>query len=193
MFCISSIYNEGGLKGLFVGSAARVAWLLPFTTIYLGAYEVCKRRLLTYKKKKAALAAARSAKLRDWPSALRHYFLGGDGNGIFVPASRSEYFLCLGHVRQTHSLCGGVGYTRLGCYFSGNIADCVAAGAVNHASQFSGCCPADVVALRLADTSFGTAVFMGDTGTVSTPTVKKMCAVAYSTSGGNNWKFTNGA
>jgi len=34
--------------------ADRVAWLLPFTTIYLGVYEVCKRRLLTYKKDQAA-------------------------------------------------------------------------------------------------------------------------------------------
>ena len=34
--------------------AGRVAWLLPFTTIYLGVYEVCKRRLLTYKKDQAA-------------------------------------------------------------------------------------------------------------------------------------------
>ena len=33
--------------------AGRVAWLLPFTTIYLGVYEVCKRRLLTYKKDQA--------------------------------------------------------------------------------------------------------------------------------------------
>jgi hypothetical protein len=38
-----------------VGSAARVAWLLPFTTIYLGVYEICKRRLLASKKAKAAL------------------------------------------------------------------------------------------------------------------------------------------
>jgi hypothetical protein len=34
--------------------SGRVAWLLPFTTIYLGVYEVCKRRLLTYKKDQAA-------------------------------------------------------------------------------------------------------------------------------------------
>ena len=33
-----------GINALFVGSAARVAWLLPFTTIYLGVYEICKRR-----------------------------------------------------------------------------------------------------------------------------------------------------
>jgi Mitochondrial carrier protein len=49
-----SIYKAGGVKALFVGSAARVSWLLPFTTIYLGVYEVSKRRLLAYKKKRAA-------------------------------------------------------------------------------------------------------------------------------------------
>lgn len=45
-----SIYNTAGINGLFVGSAARVAWLLPFTTIYLGVYEVAKRKLLQLKK-----------------------------------------------------------------------------------------------------------------------------------------------
>ena len=49
-----SIYKAGGVKALFVGSAARVSWLLPFTTIYLGVYEVSKRRLLAYKKARAA-------------------------------------------------------------------------------------------------------------------------------------------
>lgn len=47
---LTSIYQEGGINALFVGSAARVSWLLPFTTIYLGIYEVCKRNLLAYKK-----------------------------------------------------------------------------------------------------------------------------------------------
>lgn len=42
---IESIYREGGLAALFVGSVARVAWLLPFTTIYLGVYETLKRKL----------------------------------------------------------------------------------------------------------------------------------------------------
>lgn len=47
----SSIYNSGGVEALFVGSVARVAWLLPFTTIYLGVYESAKRRLLAFKNK----------------------------------------------------------------------------------------------------------------------------------------------
>ena len=49
--CLQSLYDMYfhyvgilGINALFVGSAARVAWLLPFTTIYLGVYEICKRR-----------------------------------------------------------------------------------------------------------------------------------------------------
>lgn len=41
-----SLYRENGISGLFVGSIARVTWLLPFTTIYLGVYEFTKRGLL---------------------------------------------------------------------------------------------------------------------------------------------------
>jgi len=54
----NSIYKSGGLKALFVGSAARVSWLLPFTTIYLGVYEVTKRQLIVMKKRKIAAAAS---------------------------------------------------------------------------------------------------------------------------------------
>eukprot|EP01035_Chromulina_nebulosa_P024628 gene24628-32073_t len=48
-----SIYADGGVKALFVGSFARVTWLLPFTTIYLGMYEYSKRFLLAMKEKDA--------------------------------------------------------------------------------------------------------------------------------------------
>lgn len=47
---IVQLYSQGGLNGLFVGSAARVAWLLPFTTIYLGVYERIKRTLKARKE-----------------------------------------------------------------------------------------------------------------------------------------------
>lgn len=47
------MYKTGGLDALFVGSAARVAWLLPFTTIYLGVYEAAKKKLLEYKRAQA--------------------------------------------------------------------------------------------------------------------------------------------
>lgn len=53
---LTGIYKTGGLDALFVGSAARVAWLLPFTTIYLGVYEVAKRKMLTLKKKRMNLS-----------------------------------------------------------------------------------------------------------------------------------------
>mmetsp|Transcript_4890 Transcript_4890/g.7271 ORF Transcript_4890/g.7271 Transcript_4890/m.7271 type:complete len:365 (-) Transcript_4890:71-1165(-) len=43
---LRSIYGSGGMPALFVGSLARVTWLLPFTTIYLGVYEASKRLLI---------------------------------------------------------------------------------------------------------------------------------------------------
>ena len=48
---LTSIYKQGGIEALFVGSSARVAWLLPFTTIYLGVYEISKRKILEIKYK----------------------------------------------------------------------------------------------------------------------------------------------
>eukprot|EP01041_Mallomonas_annulata_P002086 gene2086-4076_t len=48
----NSIMTKDGTSGLFSGSLARVVWLLPFTTIYLGVYEVAKRRLALYKQNK---------------------------------------------------------------------------------------------------------------------------------------------
>lgn len=47
---LGSIYKAGGVSALFVGASARVAWLLPFTTIYLGIYELSKRQVLSIKK-----------------------------------------------------------------------------------------------------------------------------------------------
>jgi len=47
---LSSLYVSGGLGALFVGSTARITWLVPFTTIYLGVYEASKRKLLELKK-----------------------------------------------------------------------------------------------------------------------------------------------
>jgi solute carrier family 25 S-adenosylmethionine transporter 26 len=51
MDAMQSIYAEGGISSLFVGSVARVAWLLPFTTIYLGIYELSKRTIIASKTK----------------------------------------------------------------------------------------------------------------------------------------------
>jgi hypothetical protein len=45
-----SLYASGGPGALFVGSTARITWLVPFTTIYLGVYEASKRKLLDLKK-----------------------------------------------------------------------------------------------------------------------------------------------
>ncbi|KAJ1435060.1 mitochondrial carrier domain-containing protein [Ochromonadaceae sp. CCMP2298] len=48
---LASIYRSGGMSALFVGSTARIAWLVPFTTIYLGVYESSKRKMLAYKSR----------------------------------------------------------------------------------------------------------------------------------------------
>lgn len=39
----TSLYKKGGINSLFVGATARIAWLVPFTIIYLGTYEFSKR------------------------------------------------------------------------------------------------------------------------------------------------------
>jgi solute carrier family 25 S-adenosylmethionine transporter 26 len=43
--CLSKTVKNGGMPALFAGSAARVAWLMPFTAIYLPVYEIIKRRM----------------------------------------------------------------------------------------------------------------------------------------------------
>jgi hypothetical protein len=43
--CLAKTVNTGGMPALFAGSAARVAWLMPFTIIYLPVYEILKRKM----------------------------------------------------------------------------------------------------------------------------------------------------
>lgn len=43
--CATKTVSENGVGALFNGSIARVAWLMPFTAIYLPIYEVLKRRM----------------------------------------------------------------------------------------------------------------------------------------------------
>lgn len=43
--CLAKTAKTNGIGGLFAGSAARVAWLMPFTAIYLPVYEIVKRRI----------------------------------------------------------------------------------------------------------------------------------------------------
>jgi solute carrier family 25 S-adenosylmethionine transporter 26 len=45
----SQVYADLGPGGMFSGAGARVAWLLPFTTIYLQAYELMKKKLIDLK------------------------------------------------------------------------------------------------------------------------------------------------
>jgi len=43
--CVSKTVSTGGISALFNGGGARVAWLMPFTAIYLPIYEIIKRKL----------------------------------------------------------------------------------------------------------------------------------------------------
>lgn len=43
--CVSKTIESTGFSSLFNGGGARIAWLMPFTAIYLPVYEVIKRRL----------------------------------------------------------------------------------------------------------------------------------------------------
>lgn len=46
MSCAYNIVESNGVWSLFDGGVARVAWLMPFTAIYLPLYESIKRRML---------------------------------------------------------------------------------------------------------------------------------------------------
>ena len=50
MGTLMDTYKAGGVDALFVGVAARVSWILPFTAFYLPVYDMLKRRLLEYKQ-----------------------------------------------------------------------------------------------------------------------------------------------
>lgn len=43
--CVAKTVAESGVGSLFNGSIARVAWLMPFTAIYLPVYEALKRKM----------------------------------------------------------------------------------------------------------------------------------------------------
>jgi len=43
--CVRKTVAQNGVGSLFQGGAARVAWLMPFTAIYLPLYDILKRRL----------------------------------------------------------------------------------------------------------------------------------------------------
>lgn len=43
--CFMSTVDHHGVGGLFAGGAARIAWLLPYTAIYLPVYDLLKRKV----------------------------------------------------------------------------------------------------------------------------------------------------
>ena len=55
--CVVKSVRDNGIGSMFAGSAARVAWLMPFTAIYLPVYEIIKRRLELQPMKPSATMA----------------------------------------------------------------------------------------------------------------------------------------
>jgi len=43
--CVAKTAKANGISSLFAGSVARIAWLMPFTAIYLPVYEILKRKI----------------------------------------------------------------------------------------------------------------------------------------------------
>lgn len=61
--CVSKTVSANGLGALFNGGGARVAWLMPFTAIYLPVYEVFKRRLAASKSSDSPLKVKGGAQM----------------------------------------------------------------------------------------------------------------------------------
>eukprot|EP00521_Asterionellopsis_glacialis_P012422 CAMPEP_0195291922 /NCGR_PEP_ID=MMETSP0707-20130614/8508_1 /TAXON_ID=33640 /ORGANISM="Asterionellopsis glacialis, Strain CCMP134" /LENGTH=282 /DNA_ID=CAMNT_0040352283 /DNA_START=255 /DNA_END=1100 /DNA_ORIENTATION=+ len=47
--CLMSTVQEHGLGSIFAGAGARAAWLVPFTAIYLPAYDMLKRQIVAFR------------------------------------------------------------------------------------------------------------------------------------------------
>lgn len=54
--CMAKTAKTNGVGALFAGSAARVAWLMPFTAFYLPVYEIIKRKIAATPTLPGALA-----------------------------------------------------------------------------------------------------------------------------------------
>jgi hypothetical protein len=58
--CLVSTVDHHGLGALFAGGAARVAWLVPYTAIYLPVYDLLKRKFSTETEPPAVQAAKKT-------------------------------------------------------------------------------------------------------------------------------------
>jgi len=50
--CLIQTLQQKGIPSLFQGGCARVAWLMPFTAIYLPVYDFVKRQMKDYRQRK---------------------------------------------------------------------------------------------------------------------------------------------
>jgi len=94
--CFRKSVAEHGIPALFQGGIARVAWLVPFSAIYLPAYEILKRRL-ELSTPKDGTASALKLKGGAQPRVT-----GWDGSAFLHVPSRSVRFpsRCNNHSRR---------------------------------------------------------------------------------------------
>lgn len=73
--CVRKTVQTGGVSSLFNGGAARVAWLMPFTAIYLPIYDIFKRRLEARKSSSPIVQASseRSINVKGGAQVQPHY------------------------------------------------------------------------------------------------------------------------
>uniref|UniRef100_A0A7S3K3J8 Mitochondrial carrier protein n=1 Tax=Aureoumbra lagunensis TaxID=44058 RepID=A0A7S3K3J8_9STRA len=55
------LLKDGGPRAFFTGAGARVAWLMPFTTIYFGCIELTKRSLASFRAESELVSIAPAA------------------------------------------------------------------------------------------------------------------------------------
>lgn len=77
--CLSKTVQSGGMSALFSGSVARVAWLMPFTAIYLPVYEIIKRRMELIPVAPAASSLSPVMAVKGGHVVPQHPFMGGNG------------------------------------------------------------------------------------------------------------------
>ncbi|PXF44644.1 putative S-adenosylmethionine carrier 2, chloroplastic [Gracilariopsis chorda] len=58
---LAKVAQKEGFSGLFKGSTARVAWLIPFTAVFFGVHEASKRALLNRKVTTATAAKPKTS------------------------------------------------------------------------------------------------------------------------------------
>jgi len=95
--CALKTAKESGVGSLFNGSLARVAWLMPFTAIYLPVYELLKDRMQLFPKSPQASFITRGGYQKQG-----HKFIFNKRQASSVPSRET---LKLKHARCERTVC----------------------------------------------------------------------------------------